>query len=81
MASAEDPIASPPSEPVAPAPVPTKKAAPKPQSKEAPKPVYPTSLFVEAGVAVCPDCGADLRSMSKFPGVLRCPYGHHEQPV
>jgi len=79
MASAEESIASPPSEPVAPAPA--KKASPKPQSKEAPKPVYPTSLFVEAGVAVCPECGVELRSMSKFPGVLRCPYGHHEKPL
>jgi hypothetical protein len=70
--------------PIAPAesPAPTvKKPAPKSAPRDEVKPVYPTAQFVEAGVKTCPTCGADLRSMSKFPGLLRCPYGHHEEPV
>lgn len=82
--AADEPIegaAAPESEPVK---VPTKKSVPavKADPKPAPIPVkYATDLMVEAGGLACPECGVDLRSMSKYPGVLRCPYGHYEQPV
>ncbi len=81
--AADEPIegAATPEEPVKP---PTKKSTPaaKADPKPDPTPVkYATDLMVEAGGQVCPVCGVDLRSMSRYPGVLRCPYGHHEQPV
>ncbi len=79
----DEPIAAGTIEPEPETPPRSKRPAPTPAKKEGvvPPVVYPSAFWQEVGVQTCPACGAELRSMSKYPGVLRCPYGHHEQPV
>lgn len=59
-------------------PTPEPEPAPEanvPQQTTAVK--YADSFYRACGVRVCPECGADLRSLSAHPGELWCPYGHH----
>lgn len=72
------------------APKPTRSRAKAPEptpppepSSPAPEPVvkFAAEFFAEAGVKVCPECGADLRSGLKGvpAGKLACVYHRHVQ--
>lgn len=78
------------SEPIAPESPPAAEPAAKPARKAATPPAppvdasavqYASAYLKEAGVRVCPECGADLRSLAAHPGKLSCPYGHHQEDL